>query len=66
MAAAPEVLLPSSADEAVAAFGDGADVTVVAGGTIVMPELTSGRLKPAKALLLHRAGLAGVARDGRR
>ncbi len=59
------VLVPSSADEAVAAFGDGADVTVVAGGTIVMPELVAGRLRPKRALLLGRAGLAGISRtDG--
>jgi carbon-monoxide dehydrogenase medium subunit len=57
------VLIPSSADEAVAAFGDGTDVTVVAGGTIVMPELASGRLRPKSALLLGRAGLAGVTRE---
>ena len=60
------VLVPSSADEAVAAFGDGADVTVVAGGTIVVPELASGRLRPKSALLLGRAGLAGITRaDGK-
>ncbi len=64
MSAAPEVLLPSSADEAVSLFGDGADVTVVGGGTIVLPELTYGRLKPTKALLLHHAGLAGISRSG--
>jgi len=64
MSAAPEVLLPSSADEAVSLFGDGADVTVVGGGTIVLPELTYGRLKPTRALLLHRAGLAGISRNG--
>ena len=64
MSAAPEVLLPSSADEAVSLFGDGADVTVVGGGTIVLPELTYGRLKPSKALLLHHAGLAGISRAG--
>ncbi|MGE5273204.1 MAG: FAD binding domain-containing protein [Verrucomicrobiota bacterium] len=58
------VLVPSSADEAVEAFGDGADVTVVGGGTIVMPELTSGRLRPKSALLLGRAGLAGITRAG--
>jgi CO/xanthine dehydrogenase FAD-binding subunit len=59
------VLVPSSADEAVAAFGDGADVTVVAGGTIVMPELAAGRLRLKSALLLGRAGLAGITRaDG--
>jgi len=64
MSAAPEVLLPSSADEAVSLYGDGAGVTVVGGGTIVLPELTYGRLKPTKALLLHGAGLAGITRDG--
>jgi aerobic carbon-monoxide dehydrogenase medium subunit len=64
MTAAPDVLLPSSEDEAVAAFGDGTGVTVVAGGTIVLPELTAGRLRPAKALLLTRAGLSGVSREG--
>src|SRR6266540_3403476 len=61
-----DVLIPSSADEAVAAYGDGADVTVVAGGTIVMPELTAGRLQPKRALLLARAGLDGITRaDGK-
>lgn len=64
MAAAPEVLLPSSADEAVSLYGDGAGVTVVGGGTIVVPELTYGRLKPTTALLLGRAGLAGISRSG--
>ncbi len=64
MSAAPEVLLPSSADEAVSLFGDGSGVTVVGGGTIVLPELTYGRLKPTKALLLQGAGLAGITRDG--
>jgi CO/xanthine dehydrogenase FAD-binding subunit len=61
---ASEVLIPTSADEAAAAFGDGAGVTVIAGGTIVMPEITHGRLRPAKAVLLARAGLGGVSRDG--
>jgi CO/xanthine dehydrogenase FAD-binding subunit len=60
------VLIPTSADEAVAAFGDGTDVTVVAGGTIVLPELASGRLRPKSALLLTRAGLSGIAREGGR
>jgi CO/xanthine dehydrogenase FAD-binding subunit len=61
---AAEVLTPSSPDEAVAAFGDGADVTVIGGGTILMPEITFGRVRPAKAILLGRAGLSGVTRDG--
>ena len=57
MTQATEVLFPTSADEAVAQFGDGSGVTVVGGGTIVMPEITYGRLAPTKALVLSRAGL---------
>jgi aerobic carbon-monoxide dehydrogenase medium subunit len=63
---APEVIVATSREEAVDAFGDGAGVTVVAGGTIVMPEITHGRLHPERALLLGRAGLAGVEHDGGR
>jgi carbon-monoxide dehydrogenase medium subunit len=59
-----EVVTPASADEAIAAFGDGGGVTVIGGGTIVMPDLASGRLRPGRALLLSRAGLDGVARAG--
>lgn len=64
MSAATDVVLPASPDEAVSAFGDGSGVTVVGGGTIVMPDITAGRLRPGKAMLLARAGLAGVERDG--
>jgi carbon-monoxide dehydrogenase medium subunit len=61
-----EVLVPSSREEAIQAFGDGADVVVVGGGTIVMSELAMGRLRPHRALLLARAGLDGVsASNGR-
>jgi CO/xanthine dehydrogenase FAD-binding subunit len=63
MTAASEVLFPSSPAEAAALFGDGDGVTVVAGGTIVMPEINAGR-RPAKALMLTRAGLSGVSRNG--
>lgn len=63
---ATEVLRPGSEDEAVAAFGDGSDVLVVGGGTIVVPELTSGRLRAPRALLLTDAGLAGISREGSR
>ncbi len=62
--AATEVLTPASEEEAIAAFGDGTDVVVVGGGTIVLPDLTYRRLEPKKALLLGRAGLSGVSRDG--
>lgn len=36
--AATELLMPDSEDEAIAAFGDGAEVVVVGGGTIVVPD----------------------------
>jgi aerobic carbon-monoxide dehydrogenase medium subunit len=58
-----EVIVAASRDEAVEAFGDGAGVTVVAGGTIVMPEITHGRLRPTRTLLIGRAGLSGVSRE---
>jgi carbon-monoxide dehydrogenase medium subunit len=58
-----DVIVPASADEAVAVFGDGSNVTVVAGGTIVVPEVNAGRLRPGRALLLARAGLDGVVRE---
>lgn len=64
MTQATEVLSPTSADEAVAQFGDGSGVTVIGGGTIVVPEITYGRRSPAKALLLGRAGLDTLSVDG--
>jgi aerobic carbon-monoxide dehydrogenase medium subunit len=64
MTQSTEVLIPTSPDEAAAAFGDGSGVTVVGGGTIVMPEITYGRLSVEKAVLLAKAGLSGVTRDG--
>jgi CO/xanthine dehydrogenase FAD-binding subunit len=60
---APEVIVAGSREEAMGAFGDGSDVTVVAGGTIVMPAITHGRLHPRRALLITRAGLSGVRRE---
>ena len=53
----PEVIIPGSAEEAVHAFGDGVGITVVAGGTIVLPSITYGRLHPERVLMLHAAGL---------
>jgi carbon-monoxide dehydrogenase medium subunit len=64
--AATEVLTPGSEDEAIAAFGDGAEVVVVGGGTIVVPDLTYRRIQPTRALMLGQAGLAGIERDGAR
>jgi carbon-monoxide dehydrogenase medium subunit len=61
---ASEVLVPSSPAEAVELFGDGAGTTVVGGGTVVVPDLTAGRLDPGRVLLLAKAGLDGVTVDG--
>lgn len=64
--AATDVLMPGSEDEAIVAFGDGAEVVVVGGGTIVVPDLTYRRRQAAKALMLGNAGLAGIEKDGSR
>jgi aerobic carbon-monoxide dehydrogenase medium subunit len=61
---AAQIIAPTSRAEAVAAFGDGSGVTVLGGGTILMPELNYGRLRPERVLLLQNAGLSGIARDG--
>lgn len=61
-----EILRPASEEEAVEAFGDGADVVVIGGGTIVVPEMSYRRLRPTRALLLKDAGLAGISRTGSR
>jgi aerobic carbon-monoxide dehydrogenase medium subunit len=61
---AAQMIAPTSRAEAVAAFGDGSGVTVLGGGTILMPELNYGRLRPERVLLLQNAGLSGIARDG--
>jgi aerobic carbon-monoxide dehydrogenase medium subunit len=58
--AATEVLMPGSEDDAIAAFGDGSDVIVVGGGTIVVPDLTYRRRRARRALMLGSAGLAGI------
>ena len=59
-----EVLLPDSPDAAAEAFGDGDGVTVIGGGTIVMPLVTFGHIRPTKAVLLANAGLRGISLDG--
>jgi CO/xanthine dehydrogenase FAD-binding subunit len=57
--------MPGSAEEAVQAFGDGRDVTVFAGGTILMPEIAHGRYpKGGRTLMLSRAGLEEISADG--
>jgi CO/xanthine dehydrogenase FAD-binding subunit len=64
--AAGEVLIPTSPEDAIEAFGDGSDVTVIGGGTIVLADLTYGRRAPSRIVLLGRAGLSGIESDGSR
>jgi CO/xanthine dehydrogenase FAD-binding subunit len=64
MSAAREVLMPTSEAEAVEAFGDGVNVTVIGGGTIVVPGVAAGRLTPSRTMFLHRARLGGISRNG--
>jgi aerobic carbon-monoxide dehydrogenase medium subunit len=59
-----ELLVPTSADEAASLYGDGAGITVVGGGTILLPEIAAGRARPARAFMLHRAGLDTVRVEG--
>jgi CO/xanthine dehydrogenase FAD-binding subunit len=59
-----DVVIPTTPEEAVTAFGDGSGITVLAGGTIVMPDLTHGRLQPGKVLMLGRSGLDKITREG--
>lgn len=55
---------PSDVDGATAALADG-DAVVIGGGTMVVPEMTHGRVRPAVVVDLARAGLAGITRgDG--
>ena len=56
MTKATEVISPTSAEEAASLFGDGSGVTVIAGGTIVVPDITYGRVAPDKALVLAAPG----------
>lgn len=61
-----QVLVPTSAEEAISHYGAGDGVTVVGGGTIVLPEIAAGRLSPERALMLHRAGLDTIRSDGKK
>jgi carbon-monoxide dehydrogenase medium subunit len=63
---AADVVVAASPQEAIEAFGDGSGVTVLAGGTIVMPEITYGRLDARRVVLIGHAGLSGIRREGDR
>jgi CO/xanthine dehydrogenase FAD-binding subunit len=57
------VLVPTSAEEAAAVFGDGTGVTVLAGGTLMVPALALGRLQAERTLYLGKAGLDRIERS---
>ena len=61
-----EVMRPSSVDDAISGFGDGAGVTVLGGGSILMVELAHDRLSPERVLMLDQAAMAGVRSEGTR
>ncbi len=59
-----DVVVPESGAEAVERFGDGHGVTVFAGGTILMPEISYGRYpRGGRTLLLTRAGMDRIEGD---
>ena len=58
-----DVLFPTSAAEAATLFGDGADVTVVGGGTILLPEIAAGRCGPDGRSCFTAAGLDALRID---
>jgi aerobic carbon-monoxide dehydrogenase medium subunit len=63
---APRVARPSSLEAAISEFGDGAGVTVFAGGSILMVDLVYRRLAPERVLMLDRANMSGVRTEGER
>src|SRR5690606_20463763 len=56
------VHVPTSVSEAVAHLDRGG--TVMGGGTVLMPLLTTQASPPTEVVSLRRAGLAGVTREG--
>lgn len=54
------LLAPSSVEEAVPLFAAEPSVTIVGGGTLIVPDLALGRTAVDRALWLGRAGLNGI------
>lgn len=61
-----EVSVPTSEQEARALFAAAPAPLPAGGATILTPELSSGARTASHVMLLHRAGLDGVGRDGDR
>ena len=64
MGSTAEVIRPDSPADAASAYGDGAGVSVLAGGTLLVPDLHFGRIQPERVIMLGDAGLNYVARSG--
>lgn len=64
MGSTAEVIRPGSPGEAAEAFGSGAGVSVLAGGTLLVPDLHFGRARPERVVMLGGAGLNYVERAG--
>ena len=64
MGSIAEVVRPGSPAEAAAAFGSGAGVSILAGGTLLVPDLHFGRAQPERVIMLGGAGLSYVERSG--
>jgi CO/xanthine dehydrogenase FAD-binding subunit len=61
---AAEALIPTSPEEAASLFGEGDDVMVFGGGTILLPEIAAGRVRAGRALMLHNSGLDSLDASG--
>jgi carbon-monoxide dehydrogenase medium subunit len=61
-----EVSVPTSEQEARALFAAASPPLPAGGATILTPELSSGARAASHVMLLHRAGLDGVRREGAR
>ncbi|MFD4668747.1 FAD binding domain-containing protein [Lentzea sp. NPDC058450] len=59
---APEFFAPSDVDGVVAAMSGG-DAVAVAGGTMVVPDMTHGRTRPGRVVDLSRAGFGAITAD---
>ena len=64
MGTTTDVIRPGSPSEATEAFGDGGGVSVLAGGTLLVPDLHFARLQPERVIMLGGAGLNYVERSG--
>ena len=63
MGTTTDVIRPGSPTEAASAFGDGAGVSVLAGGTLLVPDLHFSRVRPDRVIMLGGAGLNYVERS---